>query len=51
MAELTTTIRLNDEDQKVLAKLKKATGVVSTTQVVRLSLRVALGVTVARKKA
>lgn len=43
MVEITTSLRLNDEDQKVLERLKKVTGIVSTTQVIRLSLRMALG--------
>lgn len=39
-----TTIRLDDEDRKIIAKLRKKTGLDSATQVIRLALREALAV-------
>ena len=37
-----TTIRLTDEDRKILDKLRKLTGLDSATAIIRMSLREAL---------
>jgi hypothetical protein len=42
LAEKTASLRLTADDALALERLKRATGVVSTTQAVRLSLRLAL---------
>jgi len=41
MQKQITTIRLTDEDRALIAQLKKRFGLTSTTQVIRLALRMA----------
>lgn len=43
MVERITTIRLNNADEKALGELRKKTGIVSVTELIRYAVRVAAG--------
>ena len=48
--KLPTSLRLNDEDREILAKLSKATGLESFTSIVRLAIREALAAREGKRK-
>ena len=45
-----TTIRLTDEDRAILGKLRKMTGLDSSTAIIRLAIREALAVRVSKRR-